>query len=775
MAQSDKLSPTYRFITTDLLTNTILAEIPFTGVSYELALNDAGRFRGDVFVNSETKKLDLFNSTMPGKTGLYILRNNECVWGGMIWSREYSVNNQSLGVEASEFTSYLHHRAIWKTFQTTFTGQLKVEETPGLPSVISLPTGAPFPIKESDVIRLIFRDPYTALNSYFSVLRDSDSETIYISAGNRFYRLTQYQVVAVKADQTVSTVRLWTQEKHGLAVGESFNLSSTGIDRLNGGHTVLVVNSEYSVTVNVSIGNSTRGLNKVRKAVSAPPKAKLTVSGSVPPGIYDVSVLIKATVYEFVKGLIDATMADFTLVEFPNTAIEAGETSSFSVTSVKAAGGIVTLTTNSPHQLAESQRVTVKNVDYRVNGEFKVLEVIDEYTFTYECATNPIVYTPLSVKKYRLKSRRTLDLVTTYVTASSAFADVAHDFDVGDLVEIVGIPDVSVKAGRKTKTYSYNGKFVITSVPSRTSFTHSTQVEHDDNIIYSTMQKPPEAFAIAYPTVLVGSYGPYPQFSDIGITFDESDRELFDVDISAQQVRGFKLETVGDYLDTFSSASAGGIGFEYRIECRYDGDTNQFSRVFRLVPLVSGAELVYSDDVLAYLGADKIIFEFPGNISDFSLSETAEDSVTRMFVVGNREGLSEDASQPYSASVSDSLTLGWPLLDGNESENDLDSEDLLASLAKKYADESNPPITDFSLTINGSLDPVIGSYSPGQWCSIIVDDEYVRLKLASDLEPRDDRLIRKIQSIEVSIPDTSTFPEEVRLDLVSEAEVSRNA
>jgi hypothetical protein len=69
-------------------------------------------------------------------------------------------------------------------------------------------------------------------------------------------------------------------------------------------------------------------------------------------------------------------------------------------------------------------------------------------------------------------------------------------------------------------------------------------------------------------------------------------------------------------------------------------------------------------------------------------------------------------------------------------------------------------------------DPVVGSYSPGQWCSIIVDDEFVRMRLESDFEPRKDVLLRRIMSITVNIPESSTFPEQVSLDLVPELEVN---
>lgn len=107
--------PEYRYYVADLLTNEILTEIPFTGVSYERALSKAGSFSGTIPLIEATAHLDLYENTMPGKTALYVLRDGVCVWGGIIWGRQYSPSNKTLTVDGSEFVSYLYHRALWQT------------------------------------------------------------------------------------------------------------------------------------------------------------------------------------------------------------------------------------------------------------------------------------------------------------------------------------------------------------------------------------------------------------------------------------------------------------------------------------------------------------------------------------------------------------------------------------------------------------------------------------------------------------------------------------
>ena len=763
MVNGDSYSPEYRFFTTDLLTNRILSEVPFTGVSYQLSLINAGTFSATVAVDSESRKYDLYNSTMPGKTGLYILRNGVCVWGGMIWSRQYDLESRTLSVEASEFTSYLYHRTIWKTFSSAFSGVLNVSTVPGEQASLYLPGGLPYDILEGQVIRIVFPPQFSNLNGYFSALKNSRNEEIYINPADRFYKLTHKKVTSYLKKKQMAVVRLTTETKHKIVVGESFTISGANINRLNGTHTAISINDEYNVTIKTQGG--TRGLQEVdNKKVSLGKGARLTINGSITPGSFNVSVYLRTTIFDFVKGLIDSMSEDFSGLEFANTVIEAGQTFGFNVNSYKVNGGLATISTTTPHGLTSSQKINVINVLPELNGNQNVYEVINDSIFTFKTNTNFVAYTTLEPRVATLTNRKTLRLSTTYTTSAP------HNLKVGDSIQIENVPDITRKIDKNTNRVDvYTGNYIVTTVPTLTTFTHKTFVPADDSTALASSLN---AYVASYPGITLGTYGPYPQFSDIGITFDQADADLFDIDISTAGVRGFNLTSVGEFLDTFANSSVGGVGFEYRIECRYDANLNRFTRVFRFSPSITGFTYEDAEAGLKYLGADRVIFQYPGNISSFSISESAEEAMTRMFVVGNKEGLSEYASQPYSAASSIALRYGWPVLDATEDASDIGEEEMLALVAGKLVGESIPPIMDFSISINGSLDPVVGSYSPGQWCSMIIDDEFVRMRLEGDFEPRKDVLLRRIMSISVSIPDSSSYPEQVSLDLVPELEVN---
>jgi len=172
---------------------------------------------------------------------------------------------------------------------------------------------------------------------------------------------------------------------------------------------------------------------------------------------------------------------------------------------------------------------------------------------------------------------------------------------------------------------------------------------------------------------------------------------------------------------------------------------------------------------ISRFGADQLIFEYPGNIVDVTLDESSDEAAERFWVVGKMPGLGEDASEPYAAAAAnDLLAEGWPIIDQEETKNDIEDEDLLYEQAVRYLKEHRPPIADFKIEVNGSLEPEVGTYAPGDWCALIIDDVFIQERLASDLEPRDTVIVRKIEKIKVSVPDNPAFPEKVSLDLIAE-------
>ena len=649
----DTVVPTYRYFTTDLLTNTLLAEIPFTGVSYERAIKGAGSFSGDIPMIPETNSMDLYESTMPGKTGLYVVRDGECVWGGIIWSRSYNVKGKTLSIGANEFTSYFHHRNIWKTWTHDF--------------------GA----------------------------------TVVVSGG-------------------VASVTLDGGYEHAFAAGASVKVEFYEVGNFQ-------YNSYYTILASPTPTYSTFSF----------------ASGSIPNGTYPLTtIVVRTDTYDYIRQLLNDILIDFAGIEFPNDEIEPALQTGTTVSNKALTSNVATITTATPHGATTGQVVAIDNVGAPFDGDFIVTAVPSETTLRYAVTSSNVTSTPVSNIVRTVTTKQILTYTATLTTS------VAHGFSVGQAVIIEGVDDPS------STSYSFDGTYVITGVPSSTTFTYTTGGEDVESV-----SAPAGATAEVNPVVIVATYGPYSANSDIGIEY--STEEYSGVNVINQTYRGFELRNAGEELDAYSDSLE---GFEYRVDCYYDADTSSFAREFVLIPIDFPDPPAPGEvSPISRFGADQLVFEYPGNITDVTIDESSDEAATRFWVVGKMPGLGEDASEPYAAaSATDLLQDGWPILDQEESDNDTEDEELLYAQAERYLAEHRPPIADIKVEVNGSLSPEVGEYAPGDWCSLIIDDEFVRMRLASDLEPRDTVIVRKIEKIKVSVPDNPAFPEKVTLDLIAE-------
>ena len=655
----------YRYFLTDLLTNQIISEVPFKDVSFERANRRAGAFSGSIPFIEATKGLDLYEATMPGRTGLYVVRNNACVWGGIIWTRSYDVKNRTLEVGAGEFMSYFYHRNIWQTIQY----------------------------------------------------------------GSNFIGIANYSVSSGEATIT-------TEFSHGFSVGDKIAISFTS-PLVDGVHEITEIPSttqfKFATTSADGSGPSTSGA--CRSLVDT---------------------------WDLARNLIYQASIDLGGLNFANEVIKPAKEFQNSIIRAERSADVVTLYTEEDHEIIPGQNIEVVEVNSELDGFHNVTEVPDKRRIRYELAGADIPQFNLSgIRGLNVLSKQLLDNVATLVLEED------HGASVGQTVIVDGVD--AFFTGRLDTTF--NGRFTITGVPSSDSFTFSSG---------GILNVGPEGVAGGIATfgskVIYGDYGSYVSNADIGLDFENVLQSGFYQD--SQVFRGFEQKTVGEILEQYSNNVNG--GFEYRIDCDYDFATASFSRTFRIFP-IDLADPPPEGDVypVTAFGAEKLVFEYPGNIITFTIEESAEDSATRFFVVGNIEDMTDEASQPY-AGASDRTLLNnpngrsWPLLDQVEQLDEIEDELTLHQYAQDYLYESRPPIGVYNIVANGSLYPQVGTFFPGEWCSIIVDDEFVRQRLASDQEPRDDLLIRKIDSFTVTVPDNPPIPEEVQLVLVTDWKVDRS-
>ena len=796
MATNEVTPADYRYYTVDLLTNNVIAEIPFTGVSYSRALSKAGSFSGDIPMIDATSSFNLYETTMPGKTALYVLRNGVCVWGGIIWSRSYSPANKTLTIDGQEFISYLYHRAVWQTLYYGSEG--------------------------------VYCSKYQAGSGTATVFTDVEHG---FAIGDRV-RVASLNP-AINGDHVITAIPSLASFSFASAASLALSPSSTGLART-------IVDS-YEVVRDILgwladdfgdnqfINDEIKPASEIEYSIinKVMTSGLATLTTSLPHDLIEGQLLeiidVDAAIdgYRIITSIPTSTSFTFQ-VEGSSASVASAATSGlstynvtakaivnnlYSVTNKLASNNIVTLTTNVAHNLVPGDEVSIAQVDSNLNGTYTVLTTPAANTFTYAKTVTNIASTVVTGGE---ASYKTAVLVTS----------TNHGLSAGKTI-VVEIDDAA-----------YDGVKTVSSTVDATTlkFTlFSTLTAATESVFGGTLKWGSRAVA--------GTYGSYSSNSSIGIdtTNNLSGKYLG----ATQQVfRGSELKYFGEILEDFAKNID---GFEYRIDCDFFND--EFTRTFRFVPFIpppqkinvvnkqltsniatlttEGAhglevneEIVIADvglnfngtyvvlstptsntftyqsygnnvpstaclgsigsvHPLSVLGADQYVFEYPGNILDFKVDENAEDSATRMWVSGNNDGLDGEASQPYAAATStDMLANGWPVLDLIDEKNDVQTsiagEAALYDYAKEFLDEARPPEATFTIEVNGSINPVVGDYLPGDWCSIIIDDEFVRLRLGSDLEPRGDIIVRKIVGYKVSVPDTPTFPEKVSLELISE-------
>jgi hypothetical protein len=468
--------------------------------------------------------------------------------------------------------------------------------------------------------------------------------------------------------------------------------------------------------------------------------------------------------------------------------------------------------------------VTVGTHDFSI-GDYVNVEVYadNQDAFSQNNRDCKITATSNTTISYTMKANNSIEHIsyragraTLYFKNSEAGA---HNYTVGDVITIASIPTYT-GFNRTGRTVTSTGPFSITyalttAEAGRTSKLAKTAVTAGtvsrtstavvDKQVYGVVTRIPAIYR--KPIAYARTYGEFPTNASIGgITF--SNNNYSTKNQATSPIYGSDLKTVAEILDQYSNSIT---GFDYRIDVSLSTDASgnkSFGRSFVLIPnypqsltdylnTLPGNKLAKGQVARpSAFGADRLVFEYPGNISNVSMAEKAESSATRIFVSGSNSNAGSGTESAYAAAADkDLLADNWPLLDRKEAVtwpaqtantatdttksnssytdewgNHDDETDYHAS-ALRYLNESKPPAGDFVISVNGSLTPVVGSYNPGEWCSIIINDDFVKTRLNSVLEPRKDVIVRKIDAVKVDVPNNPAFPENISLTLVADWQV----
>lgn len=723
---STALSVDYRYILTDTLTDNIIAELPFVDVSYSTGLNEAGAFSGSFPITEDTAVKEIYKNTVPGKTSLYVLREGVCVWGGIISARSYDVKEKILDVTADEFLSYLDRRVLWKTWSAQYDCEIEIFEDQannrfiGKVTLAGDSTHEDFDLEDGvSKVSLYFGEKYFPynLNNPYTVLDDTyniyQTDTVNYKY---FYFSAYYKAVGQKNFRAMKPARI----DSSIAKVEFRQQSDDYLDTLLNEHFADDVKDLTFATDDVAPGN-----------------------------------IIRLPIYNYSRAA--NSLATIVVDGPPEIEIE-----------------------NYEHFLVPGQIISIKNVNSFNDSFLPVVSVDpDERTFTYQSsggtASNTLASTSsVGVIRFTRESN-----IVTIVTETN------HGLSVGQIVEVSGVDP------RIDSNVYYRVTRLGTSIDTANTLT-KFQFSAPGEDIDVSVTDPITTVIFKTPFVEFHTGGSFTGNSDIGITFTTPENLLTSVSQSTREnLRGAEVFTFKEIIDKYSRETDL-IGFDYRIQCTFTpNEPRLFSKQFKFLPLVpdslEGAISSLAGGVLpadelpkiSYFQIDgrnakDLSFEFPGNITSVSMQETLEEGATRVFA----QGKSDLDPPPYAAAADHSFLRvdadgrRWPLFDKVIKKDKVYYNNNLQVIANKTLSQAQLPVATFSITVNGTLFPKIGSYFPGDWCIISIDDLFINERLLSYSENKGDTsravLLRKINKISVQLSNNPVLPEEVTLELVTE-------
>ena len=121
----------YTYVLADIRTGKMIATLPMTDVSYNVGIYSGTEMSGQVYLPE--LQIDLMSNTpytdferwehpdqgLPlgsmfevGNRALYIMRNDEVVWGGILWGRSYSSGSQTIDISGLSWDGYIYYRIL---------------------------------------------------------------------------------------------------------------------------------------------------------------------------------------------------------------------------------------------------------------------------------------------------------------------------------------------------------------------------------------------------------------------------------------------------------------------------------------------------------------------------------------------------------------------------------------------------------------------------------------------------------------------------------------
>lgn len=103
----------WTYLIADTRTNVIIDELPLTGVRWTKVLNGSGQLQGTVNLGDRASGTrDVYDLTRPVRRVVYAVRDEQPLWGGIIWASGYDGDKHTVDIAAADWWSYFDHRKV---------------------------------------------------------------------------------------------------------------------------------------------------------------------------------------------------------------------------------------------------------------------------------------------------------------------------------------------------------------------------------------------------------------------------------------------------------------------------------------------------------------------------------------------------------------------------------------------------------------------------------------------------------------------------------------
>lgn len=113
------------------------------------------------------------------------------------------------------------------------------------------------------------------------------------------------------------------------------------------------------------------------------------------------------------------------------------------------------------------------------------------------------------------------------------------------------------------------------------------------------------------------------------------------------------------------------------------------------------------------------VFEYPGNITQYYLTESMIDAGTNVYVLGAGSGSSMLTAVGTDPAI---YTQGWPVWDTDLTRKDIDNESAINAIARQQITVRRPPMTVIKATVKADKQPEFGGYGLGDTCLVVLSD-----------------------------------------------------